>query len=306
MGRKGRRNENLALDLGTILKSAAVHLELMQDGERIIHHGAGQGELHNDTEIKADRDLGLLLQRKLSDIPGAGIVTVEGLDKELVLNPEGLWITCDPLDESLGWRVARHVLLPYAGVVTILRKKENALFGDVIAAGIKDYRAGGPVWLAWLDEESGQYHCTFNGQPAKVSDCSKLTLKDRIGFAEGYYPMNRLRVARAMKDLRGRVRNSGCAAFEMALVAAGVSDFWICCSQKQHELGAAMACTLGAGGVAYGGAHTPGTHQALHDQRFVDLRELPFTFNAQTDVILANNENVGMEIADRLNKVNWI
>jgi hypothetical protein len=81
----------------------------------------------------------------------------------------------------------------------------------------------------------------------------------------------------------------------MALIASGVSLFWVCGHQKQHELGAAMACVLGAGGAALG--REPGSRDP-----YQPLVELPYTFNAHTDVILAANQKIAGKLASIFEK----
>lgn len=252
----------------------------IKGGEEVISKGKGFGDLKNDTEIKADKIIGEKIAERVRQEQGVGYLTIEGLG-ETVLNDDGVWVTVDPLDGSLNYALRGITIgLPYSACITVLRKKEKAVFGDVIAAGVIDLRSG-DTWVAW--KEGNKYFTEVNEKKLFTEQRTCLDLGQMIVVGEMYYPENRELLCRVFSGKKGWLRNPGSAAYEMALVASGGVAAFICDCQKQHELGAAFALVKGAGGVVV-------------DFDLNDLAKENFFFNAQSSVVLAGNMKIAEEI----------
>jgi len=256
-------------------------------GEEVVQRGAAFGDMENDTEIKADKEIGEALLKYLSN-PLFGIrhISIEGMpDYEVDGAAGSVWACVDPLDGSLNYQMKGDTIgLPYSTCITILSKKEGARFSDIIAAGVVDLRTG-DAWAAWIDGK-GKKHSTINGNPAKPEK-RELDLGSMIVIGEMYYFENRGKLVRIFQGTKGWLRNPGSAAYEMALVASGNVGAYICDRQKQHELGAAYVLVTWAGGMAT-------------DFKGKDLGEREFHFNAQTPVILAGNQKILANILYRM------
>lgn len=275
----------------TVLQLGRTFLQELQDGDRIIHEGAGFGDLKNDTEIKADRELGLFLRDQLRRREPVSRISVEGLPDEMVDAFEGhpLWVTVDPLDGSLNHRTRRGTIgLPHTSCLTALKvTAEPFLFNQIVVGCVVDHRSG-DWWRAFrLGDEPFVTWC--NGELARTHPDTKLDLGKHIVIGEMYYSTNRDRLIRAFVGERGNLRNPGSAAYEMALVASGTAIAFICDRQKQHELGAGYALVKGAGGVAL-------------DWDGKDLATREYTLNTQTPVILAANLAIADQILERLHR----
>ncbi len=275
----------LTSSLKPILSKAFTYLKQLDEGDLITTLGSGFGELSCDTEIKADQDLGGLIISLLQDINIFGRITVEGFDD--VYGEGELWACVDPLDGSLNYASKGQTMgLPYSACISILSKTKNATFNDVIAAFVIDLR-NGDLWFSYNDK--GKRKTYLNHKKATTHSATKLDLGSMIVIGEMYYPENREKLFYAFKDEKGWLRNSGSAAYEMALVASGQITAFICDRQKQHELGAAYALVKGASGVAL-------------DFKGIDLGNYSYNFNEQTPVILAANMSIAKQILDKLNK----
>ncbi len=261
----------------------------ISDGGKIIHQGAGFGDLKNDTEIKLDREIG----EKIRDIiwkstNGKAHVSVEGLEPYEGSNPN-LWFCVDPLDGSLNYRKRGLSLgAPYTICVTVLNRLDDALFSDVIIGANMDFRSG-DTWIS-EKQKDGKYRTSFNGVVQKPSDAVRLDLGSEIIVGEMYYPSNRRLMAEIFDGQKGYLRSFGSAAWEIASVGSGQVLAHICDQQKQHESGMGYAVVKGAGGVAL-------------NFKGEDLGNTPFNFKSQNDVIFAGNELIGEEIVKRVSRV---
>ena len=273
------------------LDEATELLPSIEDGGEQLNEGVGFGDLKNDTEIKADKLLGEMFQANFlnASISELGRITVEGFE-DIHCGDGEYWLCIDPLDGSLNYKSRGLTLgLPITVCITILQKKENVKFSDVVIAAVLDLRSPHDLWF--VDKLSnGEYITNINGQPAKTWDSQYLDLYSQIVFGEMYYPNNRGTLVQMFDDERGWLRNPGSAAYEMAMVSSGQAVAYICGTQKQHELGAGYALVKGAGGVAV-------------DWDGKDLGESEFLFNAQTPVILAANKAIADQILERLHRV---
>jgi fructose-1,6-bisphosphatase/inositol monophosphatase family enzyme len=300
--------QEIASSLFCSLRAALTKLRQLKDGEAVIKQGVAFGDLHNDTEIKADKILGEFLTHhpKGFSLREVRQFTVEGfgeyqlheddfgtwminpMDPNQAPPPEGLWVTIDPLDGSLDFQTRGPAQgLPYSACITVLKRRDGATFDDVVAAGVIDLR-NGDCWVSSVDD-TGQYHtlCYPAGSDESVS-CTTvatdtLNLGSQIVIGEFYYPENREKLARAFAGKKGWLRNPGSAAYEMALIGNGTAVAFICDRQKQHELGAGYALTKGAGGVAV-------------DFEGKDLGTRSYDFKTQTPVILAANMRIAEQI----------
>ncbi len=273
-----------------IMRGAKNRLEGMTDDGDIVHQGTGFGDLANDTEIRADRELGKFFMSELKQLRLIGQIQVEGMGDVVVTNPSApCRATVDPLDGSLNRRMRCGSLgLPHTACLTVLDAQDHATFQDVLIGCVVDLRAGvDDTW--YVERHEGRYWTTLRGRPAKTHPDTKLDLGKHIVIGEMYYPTNRERLDRAFSGEKGNLRNPGSAAYEMALVASGTAIAFICDRQKQHELGAAYALVKGAGGVAV-------------DWQGKDLAERPYAFNLQTPVILAANQAIADQILERLRR----
>jgi fructose-1,6-bisphosphatase/inositol monophosphatase family enzyme len=279
-------NRLIGIRVSQYLDLARETLQELSGGQEVIKSGKSFGDAADDTEIRADREIGLALRKKIaSNIILAGRVSVEGLD-DLVHPPGKYWFCIDPLDGSLNYKTKGDALgLPYSCCIIVLKKKSKAKFSDIIVAGVIDLR-NGDKWIAIL-EEQGEFKTFFNWKPAATMAVPKLDLGSQILIGEFYYPNNRDLLCKAFTNHKGWLRNPGSAAYEMASVSSGQAVAYICNQQKQHELGAGYALVKGAGGVAV-------------DFDGKDLGEHEFLFNAQTPVILAANQMIADEILEMI------
>lgn len=260
------------------------------DVSQIMTKGYGFGELHHDTEIRMDEILAETILRCFESDERFRMLTIEGRSTIVRENAIGdLWATIDPLDGSLNFH-KRHgsIGLPMSACVTIFDKYENAYFKDIIGAMVVDLRSG-DLWTATL-EASERFVTRLNGKQCFTDQQTQnVDLTQMIGIAEFYYPQNRERVVKAFADEKGWLRNPGSAAYEMALVSSGSVAFYLCETQKQHELGAAYALVKGAGGI-------------VSDLDGNSLDHVPYTFNTQTPVLLAANEHLQQDLLKRWHK----
>lgn len=279
---------DLKLLINQIFDRACSAMRGLAGGEEIVSVGEAFGDLKDDTEIKADlvigqeiRDLLLRVSSLRPFITVEGFPDIEGSDGDL-------WICVDQLDGSLDYRFRKAALgLPYSCCVTIFRKKQNACFSDIIAAGVCDYRSN-DRWLALKAEES--FVTFFQDRELRTDQTLELDIRNGILFAEMYYPENRELICKAFSGEKGWIRNPGSAAYEMAMVANGTVQAFICDRQKLHELGVGYALVKGSGGVAV-------------DFSGQDLVAYPYVFNSQLPVILAANQKIAYDLLLRIKKV---
>ncbi len=250
-------SDKLAFWLGFTLREAHAKIVDIVDGGEIERQGKAFGDLDSDTELKADRLMGELIRDAILAAPeifDARRVTVEGLgDFDAPGGAGSLWYCVDPLDGSLNWKKRSGTIgLPVTACVTALRRVDGATFGDVLAAAVRDLRSA-DVYAAWLEAHgsASRVFTEVNGERIEPdpADEAPFDLGSMIVFGESYYPDNRELLARAFAGRKGWLRSPGSAAYEMASVASGVGDGFICGTQKQHELGAGMLLVQGAGGV---------------------------------------------------------
>lgn len=305
-------------DLKGVMAWACRRSKELTGGADIVHQGAAFGDLKDDTEIRADRELGELFRKSFSSAKFmAHRITVEGFAEDAYPGHEpfydkGLWYCVDPLDGSLNYKLGQSLFglpqaLPYTACVTVLRKSDSAVFQDVIAVAIADLRTG-DIWSASSDMVSGGYRgapppvfnadAELNGRSLYRGETYhqgqarrhlQLDLGSQIVIGEMYYPENREKLARAFAGKKGYLRSFGSAAFEMALVASGTAVAFVCDRQKQHELGAGYALVKGAGGVAV-------------DWDGKDLGPHAYHFKTQTPCVLAANAAIADEILELLHK----
>lgn len=284
----------LRTELISVLRSGKQYLQNLGTGRDVVREGVAFGDLQNDTELRGDLALGAYLADMLvRRLPRVRRVTVEGLG-EFPGNPAGdLWATVDPIDGSLNYLHAGQMTgLPFVTCVTLLRNSDRVTFAGVVAAGVIDLRRG--VHDLWYAEcaEDGRY-ASWAGDVrgelllARTLKADTLDLSRMNVIAEFYYPENRELMAAAFVGQKGWLRNPGSAAYEMACVASGQAAAFICDRQKQHELGAAYALVLGAGGVAV-------------DLEGRDLGSRVYDFKTQTPVILAANQRIADQILECL------
>ncbi len=256
-------------------------------GQEIISEGEGFGDLVSDTEIRADKELGVFFAEEFKEyfsglpfeieIEGQGITKVNISENQ----DSRFYITVDPLDASLNFKSKGQTKgLPYSSSVSVF-KNTNPKFEDCITAGVVDLR-NGDLWVA--EKNKG---CFINGQPTKTNGKRKIDLKNGIIIGEFYYPENRQVLMKAFGKDKGWLRNPGSAAYEMSLVASGQADAYICDRQKSHELGAAYRMVTEAGGFAC-------------DFEGNELGDRNYDFNSQVPVILAASEELAREILSRL------
>lgn len=305
-------------DVSTVVAWACKRLQELRGGGDVIHQGAAFGDLKDDTEIRADRELGELFRKRFSS-PNfmAHRITVEGFEEDLLPGHEafydkGLWYCVDPLDGSLNYKLGQSLFglphaLPFAACVTVLKKSEGAVFDDVITAAIADLRTG-DLWSASSGMVSGGYRgappphfsadAELNGRQLYRGDTYhqgqdrrklRLDLGSQVVIGEMYYPENRERLARAFAGKKGYLRSFGSAAFEMALVASGTAVAFVCDRQKQHELGAGYALVKGSGGVAV-------------DWDGQDLGPRAYDFKTQTPCVLAANQAIAEQVLGLLHE----
>ena len=106
--------------IDTLIRAKRV-LESMSGGGAIVHQGAGFGDAHNDTEIRADRELGRLISEDFRRFDGIGTILCEGMDPVVLLTGHCL---IDPLVDRLITRRTRNVSLPYTATVILRSRKQ--------------------------------------------------------------------------------------------------------------------------------------------------------------------------------------
>lgn len=274
-------------DFCRILEQAKRKLAKLSGGGDVVKQGKAFGDLLNDTDIRADRVLGMFFQKALGELPGVARVSVEGLE-DLVLKSDGSWICVDPVDGSLNYKQRGQLIgNPYTAVVTVLSSVHHASFADVIFSAILDLRPkSSDFWCAWR-EPNGKLCAQLNGKPMFTGKETKLDPGSQIILTETYYPANREKLLRLFDGQKGNFSRLGSAAYEMALVSSGNATAFICCSQKNHELGAAQLLVRAAGGVAV-------------DWEGVAISDRLYDFRAQTPIILAANQSIANEICERI------
>ena len=278
--------ETIVASLLDLLQGAVRTLDGLRGAEAIVAFGTGFGDLENDTEIEADVVLGEYFAERIAALNDVGRITAEGLGERTGTGTT--WWCVDPLDGSLNYALRGNTMgLPYTACITVLEKTGDAAFSDVIAAGILDLR-NGDHWLARRNQ-FGVYRTVVNGYEAFTMPVTELDLGSQVVIGEMYYPENRIRLVEAFAGEKGWLRSIGSAAYEMALVASGQAAAFLCGSQKQHELGAAYALVMGAGGLAL-------------DFDGSDLGPQPFTFNTPTPAVLAANSQIATQILERLQR----
>lgn len=252
----------------------------------VVRQGTSFGDLKNDTELGIDKRLGRYFQDRLQR-SGIARLSIEGMQDLTLSKKDGPWATVDPLDGSLNFKRRNGSQgLPFTSCVTLLSTSgPEAKFKDIVSAGVIDLR-NGDIWFSEINEAGAQL-TMLNDKYART-DSEPLDLTKQIVIGEFYYPENRERLCAAFAGQKGWLRNPGSAAYEMALVASGTSAAFICDRQKQHELGAGIALVLGAGGV-------------VCDLSGNGLMDTPYTFNAQTPVLLAGNAKIAERILCLLN-----
>jgi len=284
------------------MHDARKKIRQIEDGSKVVKQGGAFGDLHNDTEIKADKVLGDLFARRFLKLNPHRLAVEGGIDKELRQHGSHS-IFVDPLDGSLNYKTKGASLgLPYSAVVTVLNEYDNSrfhehksLFHSLEAGAIMDLR-NGDLWQHFksIKAVDGTGLLTwgetlFNGKTCRPILERTLDLGSQIVIGEFYYTENRERLVKAFTGRKGWLRNPGSAAYEMALVSSGQAAAYICDRQKQHELGAAYLLVKGAGGVAV-------------DFDGKDLGERVYDFKTQTPVVLAANQSIADQILELLNK----
>ena len=272
---------------GILGKAYDIRRLMAPGGEEVVTKGSGFGELTNDTEIGADKILGqklvAYLEESFRNIPFE--VEVEGVGRvSKNVSPDSnidYYITLDPLDGSLNFRLRGKTLgLPYTTALAIF-ERTSPTYKDCVAGGVIDLRSG-DIWAALRGKGA-----TLNGLPCRTSGATKVNLKEGIVIGEFYYPENRELLLKLFKGERGWLRNPGSAAYEMALVASGQADAFICDRQKAHELGSAYLLVAEAGGY-------------VCDFEGQDLADRDYQFNSQTPVIVASTRDLALEIVGRI------
>lgn len=278
-----------------ILQKAKRNLARLERGGDIVKEGSAFGDLLNDTDIHADRVMGLYLQKTIGRL-GEDVVarvTVEGLE-DYVVRKNGLWVCVDPIDGSLNYKTRGRIMgNPYTAVVTVLSQYEDATFDHVVFAAVLDLRPkSSDVWYAWRRGIDFPFERTWlNDELIKTSAETKLDPGSQIIMTETYYPANREKLLKLFDGQKGNYSRVGSAAYEMSLVASGNATAFICCSQKNHELGATQLLVRAAGGVAV-------------DWDGVPIGSRAYNFRAQTPIILAANQLIADEIVSRLKALN--
>lgn len=265
-------------------------LSRLPQGEAIARQGGAFGDPANDTELRADLEIGTYLRIICGHGDGVGLISIEGRE-DFVVDHRPFWIAIDPLDGSLNYRMRDGAIgLPYTTCVTMLGRREQATFADVVAAGVIDLRSR-DTWVAYRADDGyrtfvrNQKHRYWMQRAAPRPE--QLDLGSQIVIGEFYYPENREKLVRAFAGKKGWLRNPGSSAYEMAMVAHGTAVAFISDQQKQHELGAGYALVKGAGGVAV-------------DWDGNDLGSRTYDFKTQTPVVLAVTQPIADQILSLL------
>jgi fructose-1,6-bisphosphatase/inositol monophosphatase family enzyme len=266
-----------------VLLSMRQSLHKLKDGHRVERVGIS-GAITGDEELAADRALGEIALAHLGSLDWVHSVEIEGMGSSEI-HPDGDYdVKVDPLDSSLSYKLKGRMnsLLPYGGVITVLKRSEQPKFSDICAAGVMSFSSGEPdLWISMEGQPT-----MFNGQPACPYQ-GELCLTNGVVIAEMYYPPNRERITRAFRNQPGYLRNPGCSGMEMACVSSGQAMAYICMSQKAHELGAAYLIVKNAGGI-------------VTDWSGKSLNNIRYDFNRQYPVIMAANGAVSEWILDLL------
>lgn len=285
-----QRRTKLGARLATLMHEACRKIAALEHGGDIIRQGASFGGIADDTEIRADAMLAEHFADGLTGVPGIAEIVCEGYGARAARAGDAYVAYVDPLDGSLDYLSRGRTLgLPYSAAITVV--PPHGSFSDIVAAQVMDLRATREkdLFEAYRSGPSGMPWALHRLAPARTNEATELDLRKQIVLGEMYYPENRERLARAFQGEKGWLRNPGSAAYEMALVAAGVAVAYICDRQKNHELGAGYLLVTGAGGV---GVDLDGR----------DLGSRQYDFTAQTPVILAANQAIADQILTRLHR----
>jgi len=276
-----------------ILQKAKRKLAVLVRGGDIVKEGGAFGDLLNDIDIRADHVIGKYLQQAIGrSCEGlVACVSVEGLP-DYHVRKKGLWVCVDPIDGSLNYKTRGRIMgNPYMAVVTVLSKMEGATFDDVVFAAVLDLRPkSSDLWCAWCDvyrDSTWQMKAWLNDKQISTSSETKLDPGSQVIMTETYYPANREKLLKLFDGQKGNYSRVGSAAYEMAIVSSGNASAFICCSQKNHELGATQLLVRAAGGVAVDWEGNP-----------IGFRL--YDFRAQTPIILAANQSIANEIVSRI------
>lgn len=261
-------------------------LGLGEEGGEIISRGTRFGDLKNDTEIYADKVIGRAIIDFFKRTKVNCLLEVEG--QKAVTIGKGTPKYCifvDPLDGSLNYKNKKETIgLPFSCVITVFPYNSSLKFKHAETAGCIDLRSQ-DLWLA----EKGM-GCRLNNRACQTSGAKEIDIGNGIIIGEFYYPENRELLCKIFEKEKGSLRNLGSAAYEMALVASGQVDAYICASQKNHELGAAYLLVKEAGGTAV-------------DFEGNDLGERKYIFNEQTPVVLAATQKLADKILEKIKTV---
>jgi fructose-1,6-bisphosphatase/inositol monophosphatase family enzyme len=278
-----------------LLQALKVFGSLTRDARSIEHVGSGFGEVGTDTELVADRILGQAMQDVLGGLPFKllcveGLLDVHGMET----NGSNILRVADPLDGSLNFfRSIGTVSLPFSAVAAEFAPSgANVNFGDCTQAGVVDLRTG-DLWFARhyiVEIPESPNRVTLNNNPIHTSGATIVDkAKGSTIIGEFYYPENRERLVRAFQDFRGYLRNPGSAGYELALVASGQVDAFICDRQKNDVLGAGYRLITSAGGF-------------VCDFEGNELGSMMYDFNAQQSVVAAATKELAFEIVERLRR----
>lgn len=274
------------------LIKACEFLPTLKEGGNIVERGVGFGDLENDTSIKADVEVDQAILDSLRRTKQNFKVISEEGEYVIGSNPEYL-ITIDSVDGSLNYRRGGWLpgsALPYTATMAMFDSLKPR-FSNALIAGTIDLRNGN---LVMAERDNGCYVRRLYGEWSQCKVSGRRTFgdeRDWIIVAESYYPDNRRLIAEAFNDLTGWIRNPGSAAYEFALVALGITDAFICKTQKNHELGPAYLLIKEAGGV-------------VTDFYGNDIGGQQYEFNTKTPVVAAATPELLEEILERIQK--WI
>lgn len=244
---------------------------LGNSGREILRQGANFGDLNNDTELRADLEVGRVLLEYFQSRREVGRITVEGgadvicldgkwtnyeagLEKQLA--DDAKWIAIDPLDGSLNYRNSLPefgVFLPHAVCITVLTTTKNPTFNQVRQSMV--YNLGGRVSvLANTDEflDMSRQQLVVKGtswHPKLRRENPSFNPGELIILGDFYYPENRQLFNKIFEGQKGYFRSYGSASWEMALTAMGAVDLYVSVHQKQHELGAGYRMIQAIGGA---------------------------------------------------------
>lgn len=219
----------------------------------------------------------------------AKLISEEMGEKQIGSSSPAFLIVVDPLDGTVNFKRGRK--LPYTTTIAIFDMAHELTFDKVIAAGTIDLR-NMDLWVAKKGEgctlTNKEKNNIFINKTCKVSQEITLT-KNSIILGDFYYEKNREILAKIFADWQGWLRDTGSAAYEMALLAEGVVDAFISFSQKNHELAAAYLLIKEAGGV-------------IMDFEGNDISEYSYDFNAKTSIVAAATHELAEEILKRINR----